>query len=447
MKRLITISLIMLLAAAVYADYHYANQNGLNLYPYTSWENGAWRIQNAVDASSPHDTVYIGVGEWNETIVLDCDSLAIIGMGWDSTLVWSDVEDVPTFEGTANRAHSYYIEGLFIRNLAGWAIRAAGGNNLHVNQCRFTGTSGRYGGRGISAAYAPNKVSVENCTFDTLSTCIQDILGTNSETIQNCVFTNFSFTGLNSRTVCSRIRNNIFAHTGLYNNVADGHTDTLFFCNNLIYDSYAAISLGSDYNIFMNNTIDLRGNNPEVAVLNPGDSCIMTNNSLSNIRKFTHVDGGEYLRLAYNNFWNVEEEVNVHQGATLDTTGGNLRLNPMYFGDRDYHLQAFSPLIDAGDPDIFDLDSTRSDIGFLGGPGGEVYDYLDLPPLIPDSITFEVNIDSVIFTWRMNTESDFNRYLVFRDTISGFEPSPANLIGEKETSFFIDTSFAHGRAN
>ncbi len=37
----------------------------------------------------------------------------------------------------------------------------------------------------------------------------------------------------------------------------------------------------------------------------------------------------------------------------------------------DFHLQMFSPLIDAGDPNILDLDGSRSDIGLFGGPYGE----------------------------------------------------------------------------
>ena len=52
----------------------------------------------------------------------------------------------------------------------------------------------------------------------------------------------------------------------------------------------------------------------------------------------------------------------------------------LYF---DYHLQAYSPAIDAGDPKILDVDGSRSDIGLFGGPGGESYIYLDLPPKTP----------------------------------------------------------------
>ncbi len=37
----------------------------------------------------------------------------------------------------------------------------------------------------------------------------------------------------------------------------------------------------------------------------------------------------------------------------------------------DFHLQAGSPCIDTGDPAIEDFDSSRSDMGCYGGPGGD----------------------------------------------------------------------------
>ncbi len=69
-------------------------------------------------------------------------------------------------------------------------------------------------------------------------------------------------------------------------------------------------------------------------------------------------------------------------GLTTDPTGtsGNIAIDPVfvdYAADGAYtddlHLAAGSPLIDAGDPAILDLDGTRSDIGAYGGPGDVVW--------------------------------------------------------------------------
>jgi len=107
-------------------------------------------------------------------------------------------------------------------------------------------------------------------------------------------------------------------------------------------------------------------------------------------------------------------------------------------------LQAYSPLIDAGDPAILDVDGSRSDIGVYGGPGGESYQYPDLPPAVPDSLSAAVSGDSITLSWRFNTEADFNRYYLHRDTISGFEPTVFNLLAEPDTSYYVDTDWMPG---
>jgi hypothetical protein len=101
-------------------------------------------------------------------------------------------------------------------------------------------------------------------------------------------------------------------------------------------------------------------------------------------------------------------------------------------------------LIDAGDPNILDVDGSRSDIGAYGGPGGSSYPYLDLAPLIPDSISYRVWNDTIFLDWRDNYESDFFGYQLHRDVISGFSPSPLNRIAEPESSFFSDADVVIG---
>ena len=69
-------------------------------------------------------------------------------------------------------------------------------------------------------------------------------------------------------------------------------------------------------------------------------------------------------------------------GAGLtDLTGsqGNIRLAPQFLAwvdngnptDDDFHLDAGSPCVDAGDPSEYDWDGTRIDMGAYGGPDGD----------------------------------------------------------------------------
>jgi hypothetical protein len=100
------------------------------------------------------------------------------------------------------------------------------------------------------------------------------------------------------------------------------------------------------------------------------------------------------------------------------------------FPDIDFHLQMYSPLIDAGDSTILDRDGTRSDIGLFGGPYGESYTYRDYAPRVPAKVKLRSFGTPGMYelSWRPNTESDLNRYEVYADSVRGFIPDTTHLI-------------------
>ena len=108
----------------------------------------------------------------------------------------------------------------------------------------------------------------------------------------------------------------------------------------------------------------------------------------------------------------------------------NISLNPMFAkpDSLDFHLQNYSPLIDAGDPSILDKDSTRSDIGVYGGPFGESYKYQDLPPRSPVNLSAIVDSIYILLKWNKNTEADFSHYNLYRDTTENFIVIPQRLL-------------------
>ncbi len=110
-----------------------------------------------------------------------------------------------------------------------------------------------------------------------------------------------------------------------------------------------------------------------------------------------------------------------------DSTKGNL----------DFHLQAYSPLIDRGDPNILDKDSSRSDIGLYGGPFGEIYSYQDLPPRAPVNLSASVDTDYILIRWNKNTEADINHYNLYRDTTENFTVDSASFIASVEDTFYL----------
>ena len=146
-----------MLAPLTRADYHYAGHEGSNEYPYTSWETAADSIQKAVDASSPHDTVYIGAGEWIETVATGVyDSVAIIGLGMDSTFCYSNDYQVPVLTIDYNCS----VEGITFQHLDNWwclSGRAYAG--VSIKNCRFRDTE-----LGLNISGGTTEIS--NCIFD-----------------------------------------------------------------------------------------------------------------------------------------------------------------------------------------------------------------------------------------------------------------------------------------
>jgi len=100
----------------------------------------------------------------------------------------------------------------------------------------------------------------------------------------------------------------------------------------------------------------------------------------------------------------------------------------------------FSPAIDAGDPEILDVDGSRSDIGLFGGPLGKAYKYIDYPPRPPKNILPVVDLDSmkVSLSWNKNSESDFSCYMIYRDTTAFTQLDSSRLIAVSDSSFYED---------
>ena len=412
MKKLIITAILMMAASLSLADYHYAGHEGTNQYPYTSWETAADSIQNAVDASSPHDTVYIGAGEWIEEVVCEFyDSVAIIGMGWDSTYWHTDVYRTEALQ----LGDACSVEQIKFEHSDWRPVRArSGGPSVVVHNCKFVNS--------LEALELNGGISeVSHCLFDSCGDAVGILDYSGYFIISNNIILNTTGSwALLIQSDSGLIENNIIIsgfNTGI-------EADGAIVRNNVVIDGDHGIgAFGTQYN----NTIIEQG----MVGFMGYDS--LFNNSISQTRYGIYSDGDCYI--AYNNFWNNTEDV---AGDELDSTV-NIFCDPMFVSGIDVHLQAFSPLIDAGHPDWLDIDGSRSDIGAYGGPYGEIYEYPDLSPAVPDSLTGRFIADTVSITWAYNTEADFSHYQLHKDTISNFEPSIFNQISEPETSFYIDT--------
>jgi hypothetical protein len=444
------------------ATIRYVSKTGLSIPPYTSWETAADSIQECINICVFGDTIYVANGVYEEQVVM-IPGLSLIGAGSDSC--WIDTRDLVTSQNyrSVETADSSLFTGfqVLVHNNSTWGIGIAVNGNSLVTLIKVT--RGRYGilngsnatiyknsfenvSQGVrlinsNAIVKSNNIFIDPNSQATIITGV--FISAFDNSYQPIIDSNYIavsggrgiYKSVGTRPV---IRNNFITYTQYgIEGIFLTSSDSAFIYNNLIIvgDGLRGIYNSSVPYLRVNNNYIFR--TPTGMIV--GGSNIVKNNVVANSVRGIQAGGIQNLVVQYNNLWN--NEINYY-GFTADTT--NLSVNPMVVnndttqGNLNFHLQMFSPLIDAGDPNILDKDSSRSDIGLYGGPYGESYIYVDLPPRPPVNLT--ANVDTLIkLNWNKNTEADFSYYKVYRDTTFDFSVDSTKLIASVTDTFYYHT--------
>ncbi len=162
-------------------------------------------------------------------------------------------------------------------------------------------------------------------------------------------------------------------------------------------------------------------------------------NSKKGVYTYEHVSKSDY-----NLFFNIQEALytNMRKGEH------DFIADPMFVNDTsavlggtyNYRLQKYSPAIDRGDPTIFDIDGSRSDIGMYGGQLGISYTYQDLPPKPVTGLSgqYDPSINTVKLKWNKSTAEDFKSYRIYKDININFAIDSTKLLAEVNTNLFND---------
>ena len=432
------------------ATRRFVSKTGTSTPPFTSWETAADSIQKCIDICSFGDTVYVGVGTYTEKVMVN-RAITLIGISIDSVKInGANAQPLGVVEFSSNaKIENFTVVGNGTSAPAGIYTFNA---NIIVRNCRVNNIA--YG-----IVISRSSSLVENCIISNCSeVLIRDECGPDTchSIYRNNIIlsssasiaADFSFGGTPTFT------DNILIEEGgtltgietaflrgiiLKNNFVAGYnwngmlityiqTDTAYIIqNNLVYNpidtmfGYGAIAIGTGHRTQIKNNI-------------------LTNSN----RGIYGYQSNDSTKADYNLFWNV---ANIVAGnASLGDS--NIVADPIFVkdtiptanGNCDFHLQAYSPAIDKGDPSIQDVDGSRSDISMYGGPDGEKYIYLDLPPKTRRNFSYSFDSTNTFLTlkWDMNYESDFKNYKIYRDTIAGFIPNQFNLIGETDTSMIVE---------
>jgi parallel beta-helix repeat protein len=459
------LSLLIFNCSFLIATVRYVSHTGSSIPPYTTWENAADSIQKCINICVFGDTIYVANGVYEEQVVM-IPGLSLIGSGADSCIVDSRSLISAWDDKTIEITDSCLLRGfkIIVSNSLEYGMGIAGPAtpNTLVTQNKITNS--RWGiflefYSSINDATVYKNIVEEVVygiwLFNSNSSVRENIIITTLEaqTIPEGIYTggfSYSYTPTIDSNYIETFGYGIYKFNGsrptIRNNILkmDGgegiviqQSDTAKVFNNLILNVGAGIESNSFTNLFIFNNY-IVGKPSGLFGIKVGPNSVVKNNVVTNSNVGIGKYGSQNPTIQYNNLWN---NILNYDGIVPDST--SLSVDPMIVnedttqGELDFHLQKYSPLIDAGDPNILDKDGTRSDIGLYGGPYGESYVYQDLAPKPPKNLTAVVDSSIITLSWNRNTEADFNHYNLYRDTTSNFQIDSTKLVASLTDTFYL----------
>jgi hypothetical protein len=428
---LLILILLIFNSSLLIATVRYVSHSGSNTPPYTSWATAADSIMSAINISVFGDTIYVANGTYEEKVVMIA-GLSLIGAGTDSCIIDTRSFSAPQAVGVNSNCLLKNFK-IIVQNTAqttGQGIVIGSPNSIiEFNEIVNAKSGGVW-------CYNTNSIIRHNriiyCDLCMRVDFNQPIIDSNY--IYTVPIGDGIITDLNGSP---KIRGNTIVGTGEYPQ-ARGFLDysgTSTPKNNLFYVNVTGSEAIESYLDTIYNNI-ICGNWAKGI---DGAGSEIRNNNIENTEIGLRYDVGSGVPqpvYQYNNMWDNDENF---QNLSPDTT--NIFVDPMFVNkdNMDFHLQMYSPLIDAGDPNILDKDGSRSDIGLFGGPYGEKYTYRDLAPKPPSNLTAVYDSGLVLLRWNRNTEADFYHYRVYRDTVPNFMYDTTKIIAVLADTFYYDS--------
>ncbi|GAB1442572.1 hypothetical protein MASR2M39_14080 [Ignavibacteriales bacterium] len=441
--------LILLLNVSGYCSIRYVKAgNPTPVAPYTTWATASDSIQKVLDICLSGDTIMIGSGVYTECVRSERRNIILTFIGTD---VDSCIFDLSSYPPEGQEYMSIYVR-----------------HSIQVENLKFTTTiqiNDHYGifiGNGIDT----KTIIIKHCDFSNLNDCIVAF------TISGEISNNYFFRIVKAIQVNDapsageyiKIKNNTIVKSrswgidclfgNIYNNwifldYGDGIVGNNLFSSNLkIYNNFVTrYNNNPDWN-GINATRNKIINNVVIGMANgisPESGTEVKNNIVANCSNtaidFYNSSSAQGNDINYNLFYqNKKISSNLswfNPDTTIYYTSDPMFENP---DSNNFLLQMFSPLIDAGDPNIHDVDGSRSDVGLYGGPYGQSYQYKDLPPKKP-KFTLAISPPSSLPEGEGNTDGvvDFNSFSLYRSRDPQFIPNDNNRIFSGIDTLFADS--------
>ncbi len=456
---LFTVYLFLLLSLPGYSTIRYVKAgNATPAFPYISWATASDSVQKVVDICENGDTIMIGNGIYTELIRSERNAFSLTLIGTDADSCVFDLSGYPPVGLNCKSLfvkHSITLENLNFKttHLTNDHIALFLGfspvlETLNLRNCRFTNHD-----EGIIALITSGEVA-GNYFYNVG----RAVLNTDRPSVEYLkIYNNTIMRSKGTAIVChyGTIRNNwIIMSQG--SGIAGG--GGLFISQQQIYNNFITQLSSGAYHYALDG-VEGKMTNNVILRMGVGIKPIWSeikNNVIANCGeaaiRFNNPAHAQNCDINYNAFYQNKKISHDLSIFNPDTTI-YYSSDPMFENQdsNNYLLQMFSPLIDAGDPSILDIDGSRSDIGLYGGPFGQSYIYKDLAPKKP-KFTHATSPPTPLLTsgegssqrvvelrWRGGTEADFNSFSLHRSRDPLYIPDDNNKIYSGIDTLFTDS--------
>ncbi len=424
------------------ATVRYVSKAGTSTPPYTSWATASDSIQKCINICQNGDTVFVANGVYKENLVINTE-IALIGSSMDSTLIdGRGLGDITVNVNTLLKIENFNIYGKGNGIGNAFAIRA-----LSISNCKISET-----GIGVSCVNAPLNASnlyMKNLRRGfSLASAVNPFIYNISDCVINLNNSDATGVGISfAENATAYINNNIIIFDHQFNNPSNGIylglPRKVYIDNNLISGFIPNVFIDAIMDtVFFNNNVFLNTKDGASIIADvyytKVKNVILYQNNLG-------ITGSNRVKSDFNLFWRNGNDLYQMNYGDSDRVA-----DPMFVNDSvqssnyDFHLQAFSPAIDKGDPNILDVDGTRSDIGMYGGPFGEITYYKDLAPRPPRNISAIADSNNTKIRWNRNSEADTAFYRVYRDTVQNFTLDSTKLAASPTDTFYVHATIKEG---
>ncbi len=243
-------------------------------------------------------------------------------------------------------------------------------NNDHRIDSVVVGIGGVMGREG-------SEIIIENCTIENNGWDGVALYRGASAVITDCLIKDGRGAGIGITwdATCMAYRNIV---TGYWKGIGAFGTSWVAARNNAVTDNlgWGLIATGRSYMDITNNVVNHNGN-CGVAPWSTESRGRIINNIITNngwrkewvcpcVGVWNYGDWAKW-EFAHNIVWN-NKEGNYRDIWDQTDINGNLSIDPQFAGDSIFILGEGSPAVDAGHPEISDIDGTCSDVGLYGGP-------------------------------------------------------------------------------